>query len=74
MTETTRIGAKDEAESNKIAHSKTKTKNRKKANSLLFRPQLKAHNSMLKVIENNCKSNSPVPLKIDIRHKTNVAA
>jgi hypothetical protein len=26
-------------------------------NSLLFRPQLKAHNSMLKVIENNCKSN-----------------
>jgi hypothetical protein len=34
-----------------------------KSNSLLFRPQLKAHNSMLKVIENNCKSNSPIPLK-----------
>lgn len=34
-------------------------------NSLLFRPQLKAHNSMLKVIEDNCKSNSRIPLKID---------
>lgn len=66
MTETKRIVARDAA-----AGIKT--------NSLLFRPQLKAHNSMLKVIENNCKSNSPSILlenrfSAEAKHKTNVTA
>lgn len=53
----------------------------KKANLLLFRSQLKAHNSMLKVIENNCESNSlrifPYKQKSifdrNVARKTNVA-
>lgn len=54
-----------------------KRRNKTTSSSILLRPQLKAHKSMLKVIENNCESNYSLKQKSifdrNVARKTNVA-